>query len=81
MITGVCLGALEDDDYTCIPSASYSANISGPSQTTKSDGTLKHTFTLSKKLYQDYTVSTQSKEQKYFFGKCKPGQSLFTKFS
>ncbi|KAF9810071.1 hypothetical protein SFRURICE_011239 [Spodoptera frugiperda] len=78
---GVCLGALEDDDYTCIPSASYSANISGPSQTTKSDGTLKHTFTLSKNVYQDYTVSTQSKEQKYFFGKCKPGGCLDPPYS
>ncbi|CAH1646506.1 unnamed protein product [Spodoptera littoralis] len=74
---GVFLGALEDDDYTHIPSSSYNA----PSQTTKSDGTLKHTFTLSKNVYQDYTVSTQSGEQKYFFGKCKPGGCLDPPFS
>ncbi|KAF9423078.1 hypothetical protein HW555_001382 [Spodoptera exigua] len=72
--------ALEDDD-TYIPSSSYSANIIEPSQTTKSRSTLTHTFTLSKNVNQDHTVKTQSGEQKYFFGKCKPGGCLDPPFS
>ncbi|CAH0702280.1 unnamed protein product [Spodoptera exigua] len=72
--------ALEDDD-TYIPSSSYSANIIEPSQTTKSSSTLTHTFTLSKNVNQDNIVKTQSGEQKYFFGKCKPGGCLDPPFN
>ncbi|KAH9634741.1 hypothetical protein HF086_017524 [Spodoptera exigua] len=77
---GSRIRALEHDD-TYIPSSSYSANIIEPSQTTKSSSTLTHTFTLTKNVNQDHTVKTQSGEQRYFFGKCKPGGCLDPPFS
>lgn len=73
-ITGICLGAVDDDECPYTPSSSYSANITKPSVATKSDGTLKQTFTLSKNVYQDYSVSTQPDEQKWLLSTCKPGE-------
>lgn len=75
-ISGICLGAMDDDKYSYMPSSSYSANITEPTKATKSDGTIKQTFTLSKNVYQDYTVSTRQEEPKWLFGKCKPGEVL-----
>uniref|UniRef100_A0A2A4K6D5 Uncharacterized protein n=1 Tax=Heliothis virescens TaxID=7102 RepID=A0A2A4K6D5_HELVI len=72
---GICLGADDDDEYVYMPSSSYSANITTPAVSTKSDGTLKQTFTLSKKTYQTYT-SSKEPVQKWPFGRCKPGGCL-----
>ncbi|XP_049696598.2 titin homolog [Helicoverpa armigera] len=76
---GICLGA-DDDEYIYMPSSSYSANVTAPAVDTKSDGTLKQTFTLSKNKYPNFTVSDEP-VKKWPFGKCKPGGCLDPPFS
>ncbi|KAJ8730624.1 hypothetical protein PYW08_002037 [Mythimna loreyi] len=78
---GICLGAVDDDERPYIPSTSYSANITEPSVVTKSNGTLKQTFTLSKNVFEAYSVSTQPGVQKWLFGNCKPGGCLDPPFN
>ncbi|CAH0581516.1 unnamed protein product [Chrysodeixis includens] len=78
---GVCFNTLDKDKYAYTPGVSYSANISEPSESTRSDGIFRQNFTLSKNNYDDYSVATQSGVQKWPFGRCKPGGCLDPPFS
>lgn len=64
---------MDNDKQAYMPGASYSANISEPSESAKSDGILRQNFTLARNNYDDYSVATYSGVQKWPFGKCKPG--------
>lgn len=73
VLSGTCLGAMDDEVYPYMPSSSYSAKMTGTTEATRSDGVLKRNFILSKTSCEDYLVSNQSDRQKWLFGKCKPG--------